>query len=304
MNNPNPDSNPTPTPASELLRITHPWVLLLSLLTYALGAGIANYLGTPIYWPTYITGQAAVILLLLSSFFLREYFDRPPMLELPRRPEDPPRLLRGHLFVIFATTLTIGAVLTVLLLGRGALNPSAFLILSIAFVLAMAYAMPPFRLAHSGYGELVTAIFIANLTPSLAFLLQYSEFHRLLAFATFPLTFLILASALALRMETYARDLREEKKNMLTRLGWQRGVAIHNILILVGFLVLGTAALAGLPWNLTWPGLLGLPIGLFQIIQMQSIANGGKPRWGLLAITAAATLALTTYFLNLALWTV
>ncbi|HMN62895.1 MAG TPA: hypothetical protein PJ988_21190, partial [Anaerolinea sp.] len=76
MNNPNPDSNPTPTPASELLRITHPWVLLLSLLTYALGAGIANYLGTPIYWPTYITGQAAVILLLLSSYFLREYFDR------------------------------------------------------------------------------------------------------------------------------------------------------------------------------------------------------------------------------------
>ncbi len=296
--------NPTPSPAHELLRIAHPWVLLICLLTYTLGAGIANYLGAQIYWPTYITGQAAVLILLLSSYFLREFFDRPPMLELPAKPGDPPRLLRGHLFVITATLLTIGAVLTVLLLARGALNPSAFVILGLAFLLAMAYALPPPRLAHTGYGELVTAIFIANLTPALAFLLQYGEFHRLLAFVTFPLTFLILATALALRMETYAGDVREDRKNMLTRLGWQRGIAIHNMLILIGFLVLGTAALAGLPWNLTWPGLLGLPIGIFQIIQMQAIANGAKTRWRMLAITAAATVALTTYFINLALWTV
>ena len=273
-------------------------------MTYSLGAGIANYLGTPIYWPTYITGPGRRAALLLSSYFLREFFDRPAMLEMPRTPGDPPQLLRGHLFLISATTLTIGAVLTVLLLARGALNPSAFLVLGLAFFLAMAYALPPLRLAHSGYGELVIAIFIANLTPAMAFLLQYGEFHRLLAFSTFPLTFLILASALALRMETYARDVREDRKNMLTRLGWQRGIAIHNMLILIGFLVLGTAALAGLPWDLTWPGLLGLPIGIFQIIQMQAIANGAKPRWRLLAITAAATLALTTYFLNLALWTI
>jgi 1,4-dihydroxy-2-naphthoate octaprenyltransferase len=304
MNQSNQPSTPPPTPALELLRISHPWVLLLSLLTFALGAGIANYLGSPIYWPTYITGQAAVILLLLSSYFLREFFDRPAMLELPRQPGDPPRLLRSHLFIVTATTLTIGAVLTVLLLARGALNPSAFLALGIAFLIAMAYALPPLRLAHSGYGELVTAIFIANLTPALAFLLQYGEFHRLLAFVTFPLTFLILASALALRMESYVVDMHADGKNMLTRLGWQRGITIHNILILTGFLLLGTAALAGLPWSLTWPGLLGLPFGLFQILQMQAIANGAKPRWRLLAITAAATIALTTYFLNLALWTV
>ncbi len=299
-----PDPTPTPSLSRELLRIAHPWVLLYSLMTYSLGAGIANYLGTPIYAPTYITGQAAVLMLLLSSYFLREFFDRPAMLELPRKPGDPPKLLRGHLFLVSATTLTIGAVLTVLLLARGTLNVSAFLILGLAFLLAMAYALPPLRLAHSGYGELVSAILLANLTPALAFLLQYGEFHRLLAFTTFPLTILILASALALRMETYAADVREDHKNILTRLGWQRGISFHNILILTGYLLLGTAAIAGLPWDLTWPGLLGLPIGLFQIYQMQAIANGAKPRWRMLAITAGATLAFTTYFINLALWTV
>jgi 1,4-dihydroxy-2-naphthoate octaprenyltransferase len=158
-------------------------------------------------------------------------------------------------------------------------------------------------LAHRGYGELISTILIANLTPALACLLQYGELHRLVAFLTFPLTFLTLAAGLALKLETYAADIQRERKNMLTRIGWQRGMVIHNLLILTGFLFLGTARLAGLPWNLTWPGLLALPVGLFQIIQMQGIANGSKPRWRLLAITAAATLALTVYFINLALWT-
>ena len=220
-----------------------------------------------------------------------------------RKPGDPPRLMRANLLQIAATTLTIGAVLTVLLFSQGALNPAAFLALGLAFVLALVYAIPPFRMAHSGYGELITTVLIANLTPALACLLQFGELHRLLAFLTFPLTFLTLASGLALKLETYAADIQVERKNMLTRLGWQRGMVFHNLLILIGFLLLGTARLAGLPWNLTWPGLLGLPVGLFQIIQMQGIAGGAKPRWRLLAITAAATLALTVYFINLALWT-
>ena len=292
-----------PSPSREIVRIAHPWLLLASILTYALGAGIANYLGISIRWPVYVVGQAAVLMLMVSSYFLREYFDRSPLLEPLRKPGDLPRLMRVNLLQIAATTLTIGAVLTVLLFAQGALNPAAFLTLGLAFVLAMVYAIPPFRMAHSGYGELITTVLIANLTPALACLLQFGELHRLLAFLTFPLTFLTLAAGLALKLESYATDIQLERKNMLTRLGWQRGMVFHNLLILIGFLLLGTARLAGLPWNLTWPGLLGLPVGLFQIIQMQGIAGGAKPRWRLLAITAAATLALTVYFINLALWT-
>ncbi len=296
--------NQTPSsPFREIARIAHPWLLLASLLTYALGAGIAVYLGEPVNWSTYMTGQAAMLMLLLSSYFLREYFDRSPLLEPDRKPGDPPRLMRANLLQVASTTLTIGAALTVLLLARGTLNPSAFVLLAISFLLAIAYAVPPLRLAHSGYGELTTSIILANLTPAFAFLLQFGELHRLLAFLTFPLTFLALASGLALRLPSYAADVREERKNMLTRLGWQRGINLHNLLILIGFLLLGTAALAGLPWALTWPGLLGLPVGLFQIFLMTSISNGAKPRWGLLIIVAAATLVITTYFLNLALWT-
>ena len=295
-------NTPPPSPARELLRIVHPWALLACILTYSLGVGIAKYLGIAIRWEVYLAGQAAMLTLLLSSFFLREFFDRSPLTDPARKPGDPPRLTRLNLLQISATTLTIGAVLTVLLLAGRAITPSGFFVLGLSFFLTLADAVPPLRLARSGYGELVMAFFLANLTPVLAFLLQAGELHRLLALITFPLTFLTLASLLALRLPAYAADLREERRNMLTRLGWQRGMNLHNLLILGGYFLLGSAALAGLPWPLTWPGLLGLPIGLFQIFLITSIGNGARPRWKLLTVVAVSTLALTIYFLNLALW--
>lgn len=291
-----------PTLAREIARISHPWILLSSILFYTLGGGIAIYLGGSLRGDVYILGQLAVLVLLAAAYFLREFYSLPPV--PPEQRSDPaPVLSRNGLLLIAATLLTAGAIFTVILFSLGALNPPAFVILGLAFVLALAYAIPPLRLAYSGYGELVWAVVLVNLTPGLAFLMQTGEFHRLLALLTFPLTFLCLAANLALHLVRYTEDIRLERKTMLTRLGWQRGMNLHNLLILIGFLVLGSAALVGLPWSLTWPGLLGLPFGLFQIYQMSSIAGGAKPRWRLLMVNAASTLALTAYFISLALWT-
>jgi 1,4-dihydroxy-2-naphthoate octaprenyltransferase len=291
-----------PTLAREILRISHPWVLLVSFLLYAMGAGIAVYLGSSVRWDVYLAGQGAVVLLLLSSYYLHEFYSLPAVSAFERS-VPVPVLSRNNLLVVTATTLTAGAVLTVMLFASGALNPPAFIFVALAFVLALAFAMPPLNLASIGYGDLVLAILVSNLVPGLAFLLQYGEFHRMLALLTFPLTFLYLAASLALHLEHYAQDVHRDRRTMLVRLGWQRGMSLHNILILLGFLALGSAALVGLPWALTWPGLLGLVVGAFQIVQMLTIANGAKPRWGLLRISAAATFTLTVYFLTFALWT-
>jgi len=276
-------------------------VLLASVLLYALGGGIADYLGHAIHWDAYLAGQAEVLFLLLSSYFLREFYSL-PMVPPSQRGLGAPVISRNYLLAVSATSLTAGAVLTVLLFASGALNFSGFVFLGAAFVLAMLYALPPFRLVYSGYGELVLAIVMANLVPSIALMLQGGEFHRLVVLLTFPLTFLYLSSYLAVHLERYAQDVREGRRTMLTRLGWQRGMNLHNLLILLGYFTLGSAALVGLPWRLTWPGLLGLVIGAFQIYQMIAIGNGSKPRWVLLRITAASTFALTVYFMAFALW--
>jgi 1,4-dihydroxy-2-naphthoate octaprenyltransferase len=290
-------------------RAARPLSLIAGILLYALGGGIATYLGEAIDWQVYWIGQGAVTLLQLSSYFLREYFDRAaqPPFETPvsRGEEGEKRPVARVFFLQVAlTTLTAGAVLTVLLLAGGNLNPVAFLFLGLAFVLGILYAIPPFRLVYSGYGELVLSILITNLFPAFAYVLQAGEFHRLLAMLTFPLTFLYLAAILAMSLPSYLEDIRQNHQTMMARLGWQRGMSLHNFLIAAAYILLSISFLAGrLPWQLAFPAFLALPLAVFQIWQINSIARGGKPRWRLLALTAMASIGFAAYFMNLALWT-
>ncbi len=305
-----------------LIRAARPWSLLGGVLLYAVGGGIATYLGYQINWPIYWLGQAGITLLQLSSYFLGEYFDRsgqPPFEpRFPRPPRAPEKekpvaeenvetpteiiVPRVIFFQAAAATLTVGAVITVLLYAENRLTPAVFLFLGLAFILAILYAVPPFQLANSGYGELILAILTANLFPAIAFVLQSGELHRLLAMLTFPLTLLYLATTLAISLQSYYKDLRQNRQTMMARLGWQRGMVLHNALISLAYVVLAVSVIAGLPWRLALPAFFSLPVAIFQIWQMNSIANGGKPHWRLLVFTSLATIGFTVYFMNLALW--
>ncbi|HMD89062.1 MAG TPA: prenyltransferase [Anaerolineaceae bacterium] len=302
----------TPSQLSQFLQYSRPWNLLEGILFYALGVGIVHYLGHPIDWKIYILGQACITMLQLSSYYLTVYYDRlfpttPELISQNSKKEnddESAKELPRQVFQLTSlTTLTVGAVMTVLLLANRALNLQALLILGIAFFLAFFYAVPPLRLVYSGYGELSQAIFISTLVPAFAFLLQTGELHRLLPMLTFPLAALYLAMLLALSLKDYSRDLKNERKTLLVRLGWPHGMRLHNILIVATYILLLLAFISGMPWGLTWPGLLTLPLAGFQIWQFIQINGGAKPHWGLLSLTATGTLLLTTYLITFTLWT-
>ena len=302
-----------PTSFQNFTRISRPLTLLAGILLYALGTGVVQFLGYPIDWQTYWIGQAAITFLQLSSYYLKVYYDPIPPGEnnspvenketTPRSMQDGSKISQLLVLQLALVLMTVGAVLTVLLLANGSIYLPAFLLLGIAFLLAFFYAVPPLRLVDNGYGELVEAFLMANLVPALSYLFQTGDLHRILAMLTFPLTALYLAASLAISLERYAADVRSDRKRLMVRMGWQRGMSLHNFLILAAYLLFALAAMLGLPWVLTWPALLTMPLGIFQIWQMSQIAAGAKPRWRLLSLTAFATLGVTIYFLNLALWT-
>lgn len=308
-----------------MVRAARPWSLLVGILLYTLGGGIAHYLGNYTDIPVFSMGLTALMMFQLGSYFLREYFgrvDQPPFenpLQMPSRRKEPPAstpegeepapevevaviVPRVFFLQVAAATLTIAAVMIVLLYAEQKLNPAALVLIVLAFILAMAYAVPPVRLVDTGYGELILAILFANLFPAIAFVLQEGDVHRLLAMLTFPLTFLYLAAELARALENYFEDVKNNRKTMLVRLGWQRGMTLHNALIALAYVVLAVSVIYGLPWRLAYPAFLSLPVGIFEIWQMNSIAGGAKPHWRLLAFTALATVGFTVYFMNLALW--
>jgi 1,4-dihydroxy-2-naphthoate octaprenyltransferase len=137
----------------------------------------------------------------------------------------------------------------------------------------------------------------------LAYVLQAGEMHRLLTLLSFPLSALVLASLMALSLEGYKNPEISVEKTLMIRMGWQKGMHLHDILVFSAYLLFGVAALAGLPWALTWPAVLSLPVGLFQIWQMRQISVGARPHWNLLKWTAYGLAAMTIYLLSLALWT-
>lgn len=294
------------------IRLSRPPFLVGVAILYALGVGIAHYQGATINWSVYLLGQAWVTALQLSAQYLNEYFDAPGDQHNPNRTFltggsgaiGPGRLSRQTALLSALACLAILASLTVLLLSRaGDGLPLMILIMGLAFLGAFFYSVPPVRLENSGYGELTTSVLVTFLVPAFAFLLQTGELHVLLVMSAFPLFSLHMAMLLALELPDYGSDLRVQKRTLLVRLGWQQGMALHNLLVLVAFLLVAFARLYQFPWFAFWPALIPLPLGLFQIWQMRQIANGAKPNWNTLTLGAVALFSAMAYFLTLAFWT-
>ncbi len=293
------------------IRLTRPLFLLGAAVLFALGVGIARYLGQEIDWTAYGLGQLWVTLLQLSAQYLNEYFNAPADQVNSNRTYltggsgalGPGKLPRQVALYAALACLAFLASLTVVVIDRIDPPPAAYLIMGVAFFVALFYSTPPLRLEASGYGELAVSVQLAFLVPAYAFILQYGEMHRLVAMAAFPLFLLHMAMLMALELPDYANDLKYEKHTLLVRLGWQTGMTLHNMSILGAYLLLLLAGLLGLPWFAVRAGLLSLVLGLFQLWQMRNIANGAKPNWNALTIGAVAVFTAAAYLLAWAFWT-
>ena len=293
------------------IQLSRPIFLVGGLLVYALGAGIAHYLGAGIDWGLYLLGQAYVTTMQLSAHYLNEYFDSAADSDNPNRTpfsggsgaSGEGKLSRETVMWAALTTLTILASLTVILLNVAPVSPLLMTIVVLAFLGSFFYSVPPIRLSGTGYGELTTSILVANLVPIFAFVLQYQELHRLLAICTFPLTALHLAMMIIFEFPDYYNDVKYEKLTLLVRLGWERGMVLHNILILTAFLLLGTAATFEIPIGIVLPAFLPLPLALLQIWQLRRIAAGAKPNWTTVSLTAVVLFGSVAYLLAFTFWT-
>lgn len=293
------------------IQMTRPLFLLGPLVGYALGVGIVHYLGYPIDWTVYFFGQVWVTLLQLSAQYLNEYFDSPSDLVNPNRTYlsggsgalGPGKLPRRVAQMAALTCLAFLASLTVLMMARLDLPVEAYVIMALAFLGSFFYSTPPLRLEASGYGELSTSALVAFLVPAFAYILQVGQMHRLVAMAAFPTFAAHMAMLLALELPDYATDEKFEKRNLLIRLGWQNGMLLHNALVFLTFLLLLLAFWFGFPRFAMLSGLLTLPVGLFQVWQMRSIAGGGRVNWTALTTGGVAFFALMVYLQALAFWT-
>lgn len=284
---------------TSFIKLSHPLTLLLASLTYLLGASIPAYLGQAFQATPFIFGLVIILFAQLSMNFLSETF-RPhnePLIEN----ESPAKIetLRNNLLYVSIGLISASVTLAYLLITNYQSSVIPFILLFATIIL---YAVPPMRLINRGFGELALAAQIAYIIPSLGFILQANQTHRLLTTLIVPLTALALAYFIILNFTTFKDDEKYQRGTLLRLLTWQRAVPLHHSLILLAYFIFALAPLIGFSFNLIWPAFLTLPFAIFQIIQVQAISNGNPPNWKLLTSTALAVFALTTYFLTLTFW--
>ena len=286
----------------KLLKLTRPLHLLLAALTYLLGASISAYLGKPLIVTSFILGLVMTLLAQTSMSFLREVF-RPhnEMLIEGETPQQKETLRNNLLYIAVGMIGTIGGTAFIIHLNFTLTLPS-FLFLLFSIILVLIYSIPPFHLVNRGFGELILALHIAYIIPSIGFVLQAGETSRLLTLLLLPLTVLALAYFLIGNFITFPEDQKYERGTLLRRLTWERAVPFHHSLVVFAYLMFALVPLFGFAFNLVAPAFLTLPFAIFQIFQLRSIGEGNPPNWRLLTSTALAVLGLTTYFLTLTFW--
>lgn len=294
-----------------IIYLSRPLFLLGAGLVYFLGAGIASYLGNDIEWGGYLMGQIWVTFLQLGALYLEEYNHMILVGDIPQqrnysgngRPATEAKISPQTMLIAAIACLTVVASLTALIIQQARPSGMTLVFMGMIALGAVMYSLPSLRLATSGYGELVVSILFANLLPTLAFLLQTGELHRLVAMSTTPLTALYLATILALQLPDYARDIKFERRTLMVRIGWRNGMILHNLLILSAFFLLGVAVAFGLPMPIALPAFFLLPLGLVQIWQMGRVADGSKPNWRSLTLVPIAIFSSMVYLLAYAFWT-
>lgn len=282
-----------------IIRLSRPLYLVFTALTYFFGASIANYLGKPFIATAFWLGLAGALLVQLTMSLLAAVFrlDLEPLFEGETRRGR--QLLRNNALYISIASLASATFIVFVLYFEHVLTLIAFLFLFLSLLLVLVYSLPPFR--NRGFDEFILASHLSYVIPSLAYVLQAGETHRFLILAI-PLTLLAFAYFVVMDFPTFLSDEKLDRVTLLTRLGWERVVPLHHLILLSGYLLFAIMSLFGLPLSFIWPAFLTLPFALFQIYQLRTIAMGAQPNWTLLTATALAVFVLTAYFLTLTFW--
>ena len=284
-----------------LVRLSRPIHILLAALTYFFGASIANYLGKPFRTDSFWLGLIAVLLAQISMNLLAEVF-RPVNEPIIEDETLKGRLtLRNNALYVSIAALTANVVIAFLLYNNHRLTLSAFLFLLLSLVIILTYSVPPLRLINRGFGEFLLAAHLTYVIPSIAYILQAGETHRLLLL-TIPLVFLAFAYFIVMDFPSFASDRKYDRVTFLTRLGWEHVVPLHHLFVLLAYLFFLASPVFGISLWLLWPAFLTFPFALFQIFQLRNIALGAPTNWILLTVTALSVFGLTVYFLSLTFW--
>ena len=211
--------------------------LSVGILPYLLGVSIAAYDGAAIEAAAFWLGLAGVMLIMLATYFNGEYYDTfedTISTELGRNPFAggsggvvdgllPAGYARRAGIVAAVLAAVVGLVLA-FVVGTGPLTiPMGMFGLIAGFF----YSAPPFRWVQRGIGEIFIGVCYGWLPIAIGYYLQQPRLPLVLVWASVPVGITIFNVIFMNEYPDYEGDLAAGKRNLLVRVGRERGVWIY-----------------------------------------------------------------------------
>ena len=251
----------SPTPTQRLWRvfslIRYRFFLYAGLMPYLLGAAwafaMAGRFDVPVFW----SGLGGVVLSVIGVEAFNEYFDARMGTDRVFNPQDVPPIAQAVFWIgtaAFAAALAVGVYLAV----HVGWPVIAFALLGGAA--AIFYEAPPIRWVYRGLGELMIAL---SYGPWMVLGSVYLHTRTLPpeAFAaSFVPAFLIMALAVVNAVPDFHQDRLVGKRNLVVRLGRERGVTLYLTLAGAGLAVVPAGVVAGIFPVACLAALLAVPL--------------------------------------------
>ncbi|MGH2592111.1 MAG: prenyltransferase, partial [Anaerolineae bacterium] len=257
--------------------------------------------GVSIDWGRYALGQVIVTAIQVMTHYANEYFDAEADRAnganrtwfsggsgvLPDGRLAPRIALRAARISAGVAIAAIGIALPI--------EPAVSLVGGLALLGGWFYSAPPVRLVASGFGELATALMVSLLVPLTAVLMQRSPIGAPLLAVALPLALINLAMQLAFEFPDFDADRATGKRTLTVRLGRDRAVHLHNVLLASAFAVAWIASASGWidPHVAAWM-LLTAPLAVWQVAGVLWRARRGWRGYGLMTAGGVGLFALAT----------
>lgn len=255
----------TTSPATlPFIRKLQGWIALarppfhtVGILPFALGAVMAYQATSTFPWALWGWGTLAVVLIMLSTYLAGEYFDYEG--DRISRQVNPNRFAGGSgvfpagllerkgALVASVVALALAAVVGLVIWLGYRTGPWTIPLGLIGMIGGFFYSVPPIRWAARGVGELWIAFCYGWLPVAVAYYLPVGRFDPLVHWVSIPIAATIFNVILLNEYPDYVADQATAKRNLLVRLGLEKGARVFAAAHILGWLGMAASVAAGVP---------------------------------------------------------
>ncbi len=259
----------------------------VGILPFLLGTILAYRIHSTISIEIFIFGVLGVILIMLSTYHSGEYFDyRGDMISNSLHDNQfaggTRVLLTGKMSPLVPLWTSIVAIIIAAAIGLFLqfilkTGPYTLLLGFLGAFPGFFYSTEPIRLVKRGIGEIFIGFCYGWLPVASAYYIQTGTIHPIIHWLAIPIGLTVFNVILLNEFPDYEADKATDKKNLLYRIGKQKGLALYVAFSLLTSLTMFISPLWGIPFKVVYFYLPFFIISLYIIVMiMQKKHEDGK----------------------------